>query len=275
MFITRSYQKQYFCTYEHQCVYWFNHGGWRKNIKTINKLRDRGTLLEVYDECDEIGKAILSRFMYEDDYIQEIIYEGSVEASAAEIFQYIYQQLSPNQRQQLVRLDYINVKLCHECLIPCDKEKRPMTLEPIPEETVTNELIQEINFIPISTQPPQLELDEIHERFNIIYQALNELSQQFNNYLKDTPVEQNNSYYAVKVYNNQDKGKLSEKAHPTDARYNIYYTRKEVIRILSHQVILVDIYIIIEIPIEVVCQVISHSSLAKQGINIKDKTIDS
>src|SRR5579884_2655588 len=109
--------------------------------------------------------------MSEDDYVQEIIYESSVEVSAAEIFQYIYQQLSPNRRQQLARLDYINVKLCQECLIPCDNEKcddcvqskhpvkidkgkHPMILELIPEEVVTNELIEEINFIPISTQPP-------------------------------------------------------------------------------------------------------------------------
>ena len=103
-------------------------------------------------------------------------------------------------------MDYINVKLCQECLIPCDNEKcddcvqskhpvkidkgkHPMILEPIPEEAVTNELIEEINFTSISTQPPQLELNKIHERFNIIYQALNELSQQFNNYLKDVPVK--------------------------------------------------------------------------------------
>ena len=292
MFVTGSYDKKYFCTYEHQCVYWFNHGGWRKNTRIINKLRERGTLLEVYDECDEIGKAILSRFMYEDDFVHEIIYESSVEVSATEIFQYIYQQLSPNRRQQLAHLDYINVKLCQECLIPCDndkcddcvqselpvkvdKGKHPMTLEPIPEEVVTNELIEEISFNPISTQSPQLEINEIHEKFNIIYQALNELSQQFNNYLKDVPVKQNDGYYAVKVYNDQDKGKLSEKAHPTDAGYDVYYTGKEAIRIPSHQVILVDIYIAIEIPVGVVCQVISHSSLTRQGINVKDGTIDS
>ena len=98
MYITGSYEKRYFCTYEHQCIFWFNHGGWRRNNRTINKLRERGSLLEVYEECDEIGKAILSQFMMEEDFENEIEYEGSVEASATEIFQSIYQQLSPIRR---------------------------------------------------------------------------------------------------------------------------------------------------------------------------------
>ena len=98
MFVTGSYDKKYFCTYEYQYIYWFNHGEWRKNTRTINKLRERGILLEVYDEYDEIGKAILSHFIYEDDFVHEIIYKSSVEVSATEIFQYIYQQLSSNRR---------------------------------------------------------------------------------------------------------------------------------------------------------------------------------
>lgn len=98
MYITGSYDKRYFCTYEHQCIYWFNQGGWQRNTGTIRKLRERGILLDVYSQCNEIGKAILSRYIQEDDIVNEIgyiEYNGSEEASAAEIFQSIYQQIAP------------------------------------------------------------------------------------------------------------------------------------------------------------------------------------
>ena len=38
MYITGSYDKKYFCDYEEQCIYWFNHEGWCKNKGTIKKL---------------------------------------------------------------------------------------------------------------------------------------------------------------------------------------------------------------------------------------------
>ena len=98
MYITGSYEKRYFCTYEHQCVFWFNRGGWRKNAGTIRKLRERSLLLDVYSTCNEIGKAILSRYIQEEDIVNEIgyiEYNGSEEVSATEIFHSIYQQITP------------------------------------------------------------------------------------------------------------------------------------------------------------------------------------
>ena len=35
MYITGSFDKRYFCTYEEQCIYWFNQGGWQNNKRTI------------------------------------------------------------------------------------------------------------------------------------------------------------------------------------------------------------------------------------------------
>jgi hypothetical protein len=104
MYITGSYERRYFCDYTEQCIYHFNRGGWRRNSGTIRKLRERGLLMAVYLECNEIGKAILARYISEEDIIEEtqyIDYQGDEEATAAEIFQIIYQQLTPQRRLQL------------------------------------------------------------------------------------------------------------------------------------------------------------------------------
>ena len=98
MYITGSYEKRYFCTYEHRCIFWFNRSGWRKNSRTIRKLRERSLLIDVYSACNEIGKAILSQYIQEEDIVNEIgyiEYNGSEEVSATEIFHSIYQQISP------------------------------------------------------------------------------------------------------------------------------------------------------------------------------------
>jgi len=89
MYITGSFDKRYFCTYEEQCVYWFNQGGWQNNKQTIRKLRDQGILMDVYFACNEIGKAILSRYIWPEDieeHVDLIRYDRSEEVSANEIF---------------------------------------------------------------------------------------------------------------------------------------------------------------------------------------------
>jgi deoxyuridine 5'-triphosphate nucleotidohydrolase len=232
--------------------------------------------LEVYNECNEIGKAILSQYITEDDVENEIRYDGPTEASASEIFQSIYQQISPTRRIQLARLEYINVKLCSECLIPCDKEKcndcvqleQPPKLDKGKGKAVLEPIEEEII---ISEHPPQLEWTNLKEDFAEIYQALDNLKEKLQ---LSQPIE-NTGYYAVKVYNDQGKGKLPEKAHSTDAGYDVFYTGEKEEVIPAHKVLLVDIYIAIEIPVGVMCQVMSRSSLAKQGINVKGGVIDS
>ena len=97
MYITGSYEKRYFCTYKYQYIFWFNCGGWCKNSGTIRKLRERSLLIDVYSACNEIEKAILSRYIQEEDIVNEIgyiEYNGSEEASATKIFYLIYQQIS-------------------------------------------------------------------------------------------------------------------------------------------------------------------------------------
>jgi hypothetical protein len=96
--IFRVKNGQFFLQGEYQCIFWFNRSGWRKNSGTIQKLRERSLLIDVYSACNKIEKAILSRYIQEEDIVNEIgyiEYNGSEEASATEIFHSIYQQISP------------------------------------------------------------------------------------------------------------------------------------------------------------------------------------
>ena len=94
--------------------------------------------MDVYFACNEIGKAILSRYIRPEDieeHVDLIRYDGPEEVSANEIFQQIYQQISPERWIQLAKLEYINVKLCTECLIPCDSDRCEDCREPGTTET--------------------------------------------------------------------------------------------------------------------------------------------
>ena len=215
MHITGYYEKKYFCDYFEQCVYWFNHGGWQRNRNTVRKLWAYRMLTSVYTECNEIGKAILSRYIYEEDIENEIgtiEYNGPEEASASEIFQAIYQQIAPERRLQLARLEHINVKLCQECLIPCDtklcedcvQSKQPFNDKGKQKENIdeleitinqTNDLTNELQYNRYQntlneTQQilktfqqdiqslPTIDIGNISQTFEEIYQSIQQITQQ-------------------------------------------------------------------------------------------------
>ena len=174
-------------------------------------------------------------------------------------------------------------------------EKEKFEEEPIQKIDQNNiesdDLLEEIRNIKILLLSI-LDITNLQGTLNEIYQLCKEAQDQisnmtsFNEEIKNesdpdsiiaiyNDIETRNIHLAIKIYNDNDKDKIPEKAYTTNVGYNIYYTREEPIIISSHQVILIDIYIAIEISVEIVYQVISCSSLAKQGINIKGGIIDS
>jgi len=93
--------------------------------------------------------------------------------------------------------------------------------------------------------------------------------------IKDIKEEVKDVNLAIKIYNDQDKGKIPERAHETDAGFDVRYTGDEPLTIHSQQTTIVDLFIAIEIPVGTVCQLMSRSSLAQKGIDVKGGTIDS
>ena len=78
----------------------------------------------------------------------------------------------------------------------------------------------------------------------------------------------------IKIYNNEDKGKMPERAHEHDAGFDLRYPGEEAILVYPHQTIMIDLYLAIKVPVGTVCQLMSQSSLAKKGIKVKKGTID-
>jgi hypothetical protein len=245
---------KYFCDYTEQCVYAFNHGGWRKNNGTIKKLRSDGNLLNVYQQCNEIGKAILARYITiydEEEELEYIEYEGSEEASAQEIFMAIYQQLSPSRRKQLAQLEYINVKLCNECLIPCDSD--------VCEDCVQSEQAEE----PPVKNVIKLEIIKEEDEDDSGYDSIDDILMEYYNTTEENKneekeeLEEKSANLMIKVYNDNDKGKMPERAHETDAGFDLRYPGEEAILVQPYRTIMIDLFLAIEVPVGTVCQLMS------------------
>ena len=88
-------------------------------------------------------------------------------------------------------------------------------------------------------------------------------------------IEIKDANLAIKVYNDDDKGKMPERAHENDAGFDVRYTGEESLTIKSQQTSLIDLFIAMEIPAGIICQLMSRSSLALKGIDVKGGTIDS
>ena len=69
--------------------------------------------------------------------------------------------------------------------------------------------------------------------------------------------ETKDALLAIKVYNDDDKGQIPERAHENDAGFDVRYTGEESLVIKSQQTNVIDILIAMEIPEGIVCQLIS------------------
>ncbi|KAG9284460.1 hypothetical protein G9A89_014064 [Geosiphon pyriformis] len=67
---------------------------------------------------------------------------------------------------------------------------------------------------------------------------------------------------------------MSERAHNTNAEFDLRYPRKDVIKLKPHSHICIDLKVALEIPAKTIIQLASRSSLAKKGINIRGRIID-
>ncbi|KAG9307613.1 hypothetical protein G9A89_023178 [Geosiphon pyriformis] len=67
---------------------------------------------------------------------------------------------------------------------------------------------------------------------------------------------------------------MPEHAHNTDAGFDLRYPEKDAIKLESHSCTYIDLKIALEIPATTIVQLVSRSSLAKRGINIREGIID-
>ncbi|KAG9290760.1 hypothetical protein G9A89_011723 [Geosiphon pyriformis] len=67
---------------------------------------------------------------------------------------------------------------------------------------------------------------------------------------------------------------MPERAHDTNARFDLRYSGKDAIKLEPHSCTCIDLKIRLEIPTTTMVQLASRSSLAKREINIRGGIID-
>ncbi|CAG8700793.1 12739_t:CDS:1, partial [Ambispora gerdemannii] len=154
------------------------------------------------------------------------------------IFHENYQRLSPTRKVQVERLTTMGIQLCSACLIPCQDQFCDdcwPEMIPVPNEEWTD-------------QPDWFE--EVEEQvFGTIMDY--PIPANFQGYepikpKKITKRHQNNQ--TIKYYNHKKEGIKPEKAHPTNAEFDLRYPGKKPLILKPHTVTKIDLKIAVEVP---------------------------
>ncbi|KAG9302653.1 hypothetical protein G9A89_007357 [Geosiphon pyriformis] len=174
----------------------------------------------------------LAEFNYEDEI--KVYYQ---------IASYTYS----TQEAQIQRLEQMNIRLCKECIMPCDEqwcfECYAFSI-PLPSENDENE---------IEFGEPE-ETEEIET--TPIY------------LIKNQPALQ------LKYFNNNGQGIKPEKAHEIDAGYDLRYPGKDTLVLKPKSLTKINFKIVLEISPGAMVQIASQSSLASKKINVRGGIID-
>ncbi|KAG9297304.1 hypothetical protein G9A89_001993 [Geosiphon pyriformis] len=141
----------------------------------------------------------------------------------------------------------MNIRLCEECIMPCDKQWCPECYAlsiSLPSENDENEIefgepeeIEEIETIPIYL-------------------------------IENQPALQ------LKYFNSNEQGIKPEKVHKIDAGYDLRYPGKDTLVLKPKSLTKINLKIALEIPPGAMVQIVSRSSLASKRINIREGIID-
>ncbi|KAG9297960.1 hypothetical protein G9A89_018788 [Geosiphon pyriformis] len=77
-----------------------------------------------------------------------------------------------------------------------------------------------------------------------------------------------------KWFSNNNKNIMSECTHDTDARFDLRYPEKDAIKLEPHSCTYIDLKVALEISATIMVQLAFRNSLAKKGINIRKRIID-
>ncbi|KAG9302753.1 hypothetical protein G9A89_009530 [Geosiphon pyriformis] len=189
--------------------------------------------------------------------------------NSPEEFHEHYQNLAPTKEEQEKRLEEINTQLCDHCLISCNFQYcneceliynlPPCMIYTIPEK---KKPISSCASESESIFNPNSNSDKDDDKnTNLIYKQYIVLS--------DLTKKQE-----LKWFSDNNKGIMPEHVHDIDARFDLRYPGKEVIKLelLLHTCI--NLKVALEIPATTIVQLASRSSLAKRRINIRGGIIN-
>ncbi|KAG9292977.1 hypothetical protein G9A89_016339 [Geosiphon pyriformis] len=203
-----------------------------------------------------------------------------------EQFHKYYQELAPTRKEQEQWLEEINTRLCNYCLIPynfqycneCDLiyNLPSCMIYTIPEE---DKPISSCASESGSTFNPDSNSNNNDNKNNGSSSA--QYSNKNNN---DSDSDSNSKTYItlpdlikeqeLKWFSDNNKDIMPECMHNIDAEFDLRYLGKDFIKLEPHLCTYIDLKIALEISATTMVQLVSRSSLAKKGINIRGGIID-
>ncbi|KAG9300811.1 hypothetical protein G9A89_003160 [Geosiphon pyriformis] len=175
-----------------------------------------------------------------EDELAEFDYKDEIEVNH-QIVSHTY----PTQKAQIQQLEQINIRLCEEYIMPCDKQWCPKCYAlsiPLPIKDDQHEI--------------KFGIQDKKVPVTLIYLAKNQ------------------SVITLKYFNNKRQGIKSEKAHKINAGYDLRYPKKDTLILQPKSLTRINLKITLEISPEMIVQIASRSSLASKRINIRGRIID-
>ncbi|KAG9292271.1 hypothetical protein G9A89_009083 [Geosiphon pyriformis] len=163
----------------------------------------------------------------------------------------VYHQITshtyPTQEAQIQQLEQMNIRLCEECIMPCNKQWCP------------------------ECYALSIPLPSKNDEYKIEFGEL-EVTEE----IKTTPIYliENQPALQLKYFNNNGQGIKPEKAHKIDAGYDLRYSGKDTLTLKPKFLTKINLKIALKIPPGAMVQIASQSSLASKEINVRGGIID-
>ncbi|KAG9306627.1 hypothetical protein G9A89_004824 [Geosiphon pyriformis] len=201
-----------------------------------------------------------------------------------------YQNLAPTRKEQKQWLAQLNTRLCCHCLIlsdfeycnNCDLIYNPPScmIYTIPEEKEPISSCTSESELPLDPDSnPDNDDDENNgsssiQNGNNNDNNINSDSNSNSSYEQYIALPDLTKKQELKWFSNNNKGIMSEHVHNTDARFDLRYSGTEAIKLEPQSRICIDLKVALEIPATTIVQLAFRNSLAKRGINIRERIID-
>ncbi|KAG9299303.1 hypothetical protein G9A89_013951 [Geosiphon pyriformis] len=164
-----------------------------------------------------------------------------------EVYHQIVNHTYLTQEAQIQQLEQMNIRLCEECIMPCDEQWCPNCY------ALSIPLFSENDENKIEFEEPE---------------ATEEI--------KATPIYliENQSALQLKYFNNNRQGIKPEKAHKIDAGYDLRYPGKNTLVLKPKSLTKINLKIALKILPGAMIQITFWFSLASKEINVRKKIID-
>ncbi|KAG9291199.1 hypothetical protein G9A89_004602 [Geosiphon pyriformis] len=162
-----------------------------------------------------------------------------------EVYHQIASHTYPIQEAQIQQLEQINIRLCEEYIMPCDKQW-------------CSECYALSIPLPIKDDQHKIKfgIQDKEVSVTLIYLAKNQPA------------------IILKYFNNKGQGIKPEKAHKIDAGYDLRYSEKNTLILQPKSLTKINLKIALEIPPGMMVQIAFQFFLASKGINIRGGIID-